>query len=120
MNVFLPALPKEIVELLSSIFVTNDTTLPPPPGELIKTEPTVLAAGDESNVNQSIGPEASAYGSRRETFASTVPEVKVTRQRRRSALMLIISLITLPVLAHDQIPGLRNLAPSSSRARPYT
>ncbi len=33
MNVFLSALPKEIVELLSSIFVTNDTTLPLPPGE---------------------------------------------------------------------------------------
>ncbi len=40
------------------------------PAGLPKTEPTALAAGLDSDANQSLRPEVSAYGSRKKSFST--------------------------------------------------
>jgi hypothetical protein len=44
-----------------------------PQAGLMKTEPTALAAGDFEATNAGVRPEASAHGSRNQTFSAAVP-----------------------------------------------
>jgi sulfhydrogenase subunit beta (sulfur reductase) len=57
-------------EYLGPMFEGSET---PSLLERMKTEPTALAAGAESDANQSLGPEASACGSRMKAFSSAPP-----------------------------------------------